>query len=39
MGGEIVKLDETGRPELNDLMRRRGPFPFVAFDVMSAGSS
>src|SRR5262249_9756752 len=30
--GEIVKLDSEGRPVFIDLMRRRGPFVFVAFD-------
>jgi bifunctional non-homologous end joining protein LigD len=34
LDGEIVKLDETGRPQFYDLMRRRGPFSFVAFDVL-----
>jgi ATP-dependent DNA ligase len=34
--GEIVKLDETGRPQFYDLMRCRGPFSFVAFDVLVA---
>jgi bifunctional non-homologous end joining protein LigD len=34
LDGEIVKLDETGRPQFYDLMRRRGPFQFVAFDVL-----
>jgi hypothetical protein len=30
-----VKLDESGRPIFVDLMRRRGPFQFVAFDVLA----
>jgi bifunctional non-homologous end joining protein LigD len=34
LDGEIVKLDEAGRPQFFDLMRRRGPFSFVAFDVL-----
>jgi bifunctional non-homologous end joining protein LigD len=33
--GEIVKLDESGRPVFLDLMRRRGPFCFVAFDLLA----
>jgi len=32
--GEIVKLDSEGRPIFVDLMRCRGPFTFVAFDVL-----
>jgi bifunctional non-homologous end joining protein LigD len=35
LDGEIVKLDESGRPIFLDLMRRRGPFCFVAFDVLA----
>jgi bifunctional non-homologous end joining protein LigD len=34
LDGEIVKLDESGRPVFLDLMRRRGPFCFVAFDLL-----
>jgi ATP-dependent DNA ligase len=34
--GEIVKLDAEGRPIFVDLMRRRGPLAFVAFDVLAA---
>ena len=34
LDGEIVKLDENGRPQFYDLMRRHGPFAFVAFDVL-----
>jgi ATP-dependent DNA ligase len=30
-----VKLNENGRPIFVDLMRRRGPFQFVAFDVLA----
>ena len=33
--GEIVKLDDAGRPIFLDLMRRRGPFCFVAFDLLA----
>jgi ATP-dependent DNA ligase len=33
--GEIVKLDETGPPIFPALMRCRGPFCFVAFDLLS----
>ena len=36
LDGEIVKLDESGRPIFLDVMRRRGPFAFVAFDVLAA---
>src|SRR5262245_20930331 len=35
LDGEIVKLDGNGRPIFVDLMRRRGPFTFVAFDVLA----
>jgi hypothetical protein len=35
LDGEIVKLDEIGRPQFYDLMRRRGPFAFVAFDMLA----
>jgi ATP-dependent DNA ligase len=35
LDGEIVKLDEMGRPVFLDLMRRRGPFCFVAFDLLA----
>jgi hypothetical protein len=35
LDGETVKLDESGRPIFIDLMRRRGPFAFVAFDVLA----
>jgi bifunctional non-homologous end joining protein LigD len=35
LDGEIVKLGESGRPVFIDLMRRRGPFQFVAFDVLA----
>jgi ATP-dependent DNA ligase len=34
LDGEIVKLDENGRPVFVDLMRRGRPFTFVAFDVL-----
>jgi ATP-dependent DNA ligase len=34
LDGEIVKLDENARPIFIDLMKRRGPFAFVAFDVV-----
>jgi ATP-dependent DNA ligase len=30
-----VKLDQSGRPIFIDLMKRRGPFAFVAFDVLA----
>jgi bifunctional non-homologous end joining protein LigD len=35
LDGEIVKLDESGRPIFLDLMRGRGPFCFVAFDLLA----
>jgi bifunctional non-homologous end joining protein LigD len=35
LDGEIVKLDESGRSIFVDLMRRRGPFQFVAFDMLA----
>jgi bifunctional non-homologous end joining protein LigD len=35
LDGEIVKLDGNGRPVFLDLMRRCGPFQFVAFDVLA----
>jgi bifunctional non-homologous end joining protein LigD len=35
LDGEIVKLDAEGRPQFYDLMRRRGPFALVAFDVLA----
>jgi bifunctional non-homologous end joining protein LigD len=35
LDGEIVKVDESGRPIFVDLMRRRGPFQFAAFDVLA----
>ena len=35
LDGEIVKLDKTGRPVFLDLMRRCGPFSFVAFDLLA----
>jgi bifunctional non-homologous end joining protein LigD len=35
LDGEIVKLDTDGRPQFHGLMRRRGPFSLVAFDVLA----
>jgi ATP dependent DNA ligase-like protein len=35
LAGEIVKLDPSGRPIFIDLMKRRGPFAFAAFDVLA----
>jgi bifunctional non-homologous end joining protein LigD len=35
LDGEIVKLDASGRSIFIDLMRRHGPFAFVAFDVLA----
>jgi len=34
LDGEIVKLDADRRPQFYDLIRRRGPFALVAFDVL-----
>jgi bifunctional non-homologous end joining protein LigD len=30
-----VELDADGRPQFYDLMRRRGPFALVAFDILA----
>jgi bifunctional non-homologous end joining protein LigD len=38
LDGEIVKLDREGRPIFIDLMKRRGPFSFVAFDLLAMNS-
>jgi hypothetical protein len=35
LDGENVRLDSEGRPIFIDLMRRRGPFVFVAFDCLA----
>ena len=35
LDGEIVKLDDNDRPQFYDLLRPRGPFAFVAFDVLA----
>jgi bifunctional non-homologous end joining protein LigD len=35
LDGEIVCLDEQGRPQFYDLLRRRGEPVFVAFDLLS----
>jgi bifunctional non-homologous end joining protein LigD len=35
LDGEIVKLDASGRSIFIDLMRCRGSFAFVAFDVLA----
>ena len=34
MDGEIVCLDQEGRPQFYELMRRRSPTVFYAFDVL-----
>jgi hypothetical protein len=34
LDGEIVYLGPDGKPKLNDLMRRRGPQHFYAFDLL-----
>jgi len=36
--GEIVALDDDGRPVFNDLLFGRRPAVYVAFDVMVANS-
>src|SRR5579864_2832700 len=36
LDGEVVALDEAGRPQFADLMFRRRPPIFVAFDVLVA---
>ncbi len=38
LDGEIVKLDPSGGSIFIDLMKRRGPFAFVAFDVLAVNS-
>lgn len=35
LDGEIVKLDDRGHSVFRDLMRRRGPFQYVAFDLLA----
>jgi len=35
LDGEIVKLDHAGQPIFLDLMRRRGPSCFAAFDLLA----
>ena len=35
LDGEIVKLDKRNHPVFLDLMRGRGPFSFVAFDLLA----
>src|SRR5262252_10268603 len=37
LDGEIVVLDEYGRPQFNDLLFRRGVLYFYAFDLLSLG--
>jgi bifunctional non-homologous end joining protein LigD len=39
LDGEIVKLDQSGRPIFIDLMKRRGPIAFVAFDLLAVNGS
>lgn len=34
LDGEIVYLDDAGRPQFYSLLRRRGPQRFVAFDLL-----
>lgn len=35
--GEVVTLDDQGKPVFNDMLRRKGRPVFVAFDVLSIG--
>ena len=37
LDGEIVHLDAAGRPQFYDLMRRRSPQHFIAFDLLWLG--
>jgi ATP-dependent DNA ligase len=39
LDGEIVRPGPDGRPMFYDLMRRRGPFCFYAFDLLSLDGS
>ncbi|MBX3021895.1 MAG: hypothetical protein KF799_09490 [Bdellovibrionales bacterium] len=32
--GEIIAYDATGRPIFNNMRRRKGPFQYVAFDLL-----
>lgn len=32
--GEIISVDPAGRPIFNKLLRRKGPFKYVAFDLL-----
>ena len=34
LDGEVVVLDERGRPDFNALQNGRGPFTYVAFDLL-----
>ena len=36
LDGEVVVLDEEGKPNFNALQRGRGPFTYVAFDLLHA---
>ncbi len=36
LDGEVVVLDEEGRPDFNALQNGRGPFTYVAFDILHA---
>ena len=36
LDGEVVVLDERGRPDFNALQNGRGPFTYVAFDLLHA---
>ena len=36
LDGEVVVLDEEGTPDFNALQRGRGPFTYVAFDLLHA---
>ena len=34
IGGEVIAIDETGRPQFYDLMRRTRTPAYVAFDIL-----
>jgi bifunctional non-homologous end joining protein LigD len=36
LDGEVVVLDERGRPDFNALQRSRGPFTYMVFDLLYA---